>query len=129
VADEELSFHIEEIPDADSVFMRAHRDYISDGELRPRVFRAQDGSMSVDWDKYSTPEATRQRAKKNPENNAVIRMGVGGIRGIGNLDVKHSPELDNQAHSDVNLPDNGADLTELRVLLRRIAQIVLPLSA
>jgi hypothetical protein len=128
VADEELSFAVETIPDADSVLMRAHRDHFSGGELRPRVFRAQGGGMSVDWNKYSTPEATRQRAKKNPENNAVIRMGVGGIRSIDNLDVKHSPEVDNQAHSDVNLPERNEDLTEVRILLRRIAEVVLPLG-
>jgi hypothetical protein len=129
VVNAQLGFPVEEIPDADSVLMRAHRMHFNKGELQPGVFRAQDGSMSVDWDKYSTPEATRQRAKKSPEKNAVIGMVVGSIRTIENLEVKHSPELDNQAHSDVSLPDKDADLTEVRVLLRRIAQIVLPLSA
>jgi hypothetical protein len=129
VADEKVSFPVEEIPDADSVFMRAHLIHFSNGELRPGVFRAQDGGMSVDWDKYSTPEATRQRARKNPENNAVIRMGVGGIRRIESLDVKHSPEPDNQAHSDVNLPEKNEDLTKVRMLLGRIAEVVIPLKA
>ena len=128
MADEGLGFPVEEVPDADSLFMRAHRDHLRDGSLQPGVFVARDGGMSVDWAKYSTPEATRQRAKKNPENNAVIRMEAGGIRSIDNLDVKHSPEIDNRAHSDVNLPDKREDLTKVRMLLRRIAEVVLPIG-
>ncbi|HME56787.1 MAG TPA: hypothetical protein VKF63_00495, partial [Terracidiphilus sp.] len=70
---------------------------------------------------------TRQRAKR-PERHAVIRMVVGFIRDIESLDVKHSPEPSNQAHSDVNLPDKREDLTKVRLLLGRIAEIVLPLN-
>jgi len=32
--------------------------------------------MSVDWDKYSTAEDTKNRARKNPHDNAVVSMGV-----------------------------------------------------
>jgi hypothetical protein len=109
--------------------MRAHRMHFASGSLRPGVFRAQGGGMSVDWSRYSSPEATRQRAAKSPENNAVIQMGVGRIRGIGDLEVRHSPEPANRAHSDINLPEKGEDLTETRVLLGRIAEVVLPLGS
>jgi len=120
-----LDFQIEEIPDADSVFMRAHKDYIRDGDLMSGVFREQDGGMSVDWDRYATPEDTRARAK-TPSKNAVLSLSVAGIRKIRELDVKHTPEATNRAHSEVDLPDDREDLTEVRLLLRRLAVIVIP---
>jgi hypothetical protein len=119
-----LEFPVEEIPDADSVFMRAHKDHFRDGTLRHSVFRAQDGGMSVNWDKYCSKEETKQQAKI-PAVNAVISLPVGGIRKIRDLNVKHTPEPRNRAHSEVNLPDNREDLTEVRVLLLRLADIVL----
>jgi hypothetical protein len=120
-----LGFPVEEIPDADSVFMRAHKDYIRDGDLVPGVFREQDGGMSVDWNKYASKEDTKQRAK-NPANNAVVSLSVGGIRKIDDLDVRHTPELSNRAHSEVYLPDSREELTEVRLLLHRLAEIVIP---
>jgi hypothetical protein len=123
-----LTVPVEGIPDPDSVFMRAHKTYFRDGELEPGVFAAKDGpGMSVDWEKYSSKEETRNRAK-SPNDNAVISLLVGGIRAIQNLDVQHMPELGNRAHSEVNLPDMREELTEVRVLLKRLALIVVPLS-
>jgi hypothetical protein len=122
-----LEFPIEEIPDADSVFMRAHKDYIRDGDLEPGVFREQDGGMSVDWNKYASKEDTKRRAK-NPANNAVVSLLVGGIRKIDDLDVRHTPEPTNRAHAEVDLPDGREQLTEVRLLLYRLATIVIPLG-
>ena len=124
---DELAWPIEQIPDADSVFMRAHETYFRDGELEPGVFTSKEGpGMSVDWDKYSSKEQTRQRAKK-PEKNAVISLSVGGIRKIDQLDVAHRPELGNRAHSEVDLPTHE-ELTEIRFKLNRLAQTVIPLA-
>jgi hypothetical protein len=120
-----LDFPIENIPDADSVFMRAHKTYIRDGDLVPGVFREQDGGMSVDWDKYASPKDTKGRAK-NPADNAVLSLSVAGIRKIRDLDVRHTPEPTNRAHSEVDLPDDREELTEARLLLRRLAAIVIP---
>jgi len=122
-----LVFPIEEIPNADSVFMRAHKTHFRGGDLEPSVFKAQDGAMSVDWDKYSTKEETKQRAKK-PTDNAVVSLSVGGIRKIKDLNVIHTPEPTNKAHSEVNLPDNRVDYIEARLRLHRLAEIVLPLG-
>jgi hypothetical protein len=131
VADERSNqLAVEIIPDAHNVLMRAHREYFSQttGELQPGVFQAkEDEYMSVDWEKYSTPQATRQRAR-NPERNAVISLLARGIRDIDSLDVIHKPEPDNCAHSGVVLPGNREELAEIRVLLLRIAQIVLPIA-
>ena len=119
---------VEEISNADSVFMRAHRRHFRGGELEVGVFRAHDGGMSANWEKYASAEVTKQQARKNPNDNAVICLVVGDIRAIKNLDVKHTPKPDNMAHSDVNLPDKREELTEVRVLLLRVAAIVIPLS-
>ncbi|OFW26727.1 MAG: hypothetical protein A3J28_10220 [Acidobacteria bacterium RIFCSPLOWO2_12_FULL_60_22] len=126
---DELDWPIKEIPDADSVFRRAHRNDFRDGELEPGVFRAQGAGMSVNWDRYASAEETRQQARKHPHDNAVISMPVGGIRQIDDLRVEHTPEPTNQAHSDVHgLPENRERRTEVRVLLLRITTIVLPLT-
>lgn len=124
---DELRWPIEEIPDADSVFMRARREHIRDGELLPGVFKDR-GGMSVNWDKYASAEDTKKQASKNPDHNAVISMPVVEIRKIDDLRVEHTPETTNQAHSDVfGLPQKGEQLTEVRFLLRKIAPIVIPL--
>jgi hypothetical protein len=126
VADE-LAFAVEEIPDADSVFMRVHRDFIRNGDLLPGAFKSQDGGMSVDWSKYASREDAKRRAKV-PADHAVVSLLVGGIRKIDDLDVKHTPEPDNRAHSEVDLADNREQLTEVRFLLNRLAAIVIPLG-
>ena len=128
MADPQLNFPIEEIPDADAVFLRAHRNLLRDGEIVPGVFRSHEAGMSVDWSKYATPEYTRLRARK-PLENAVLALIVGEIRAIVGLAVHHSPQSDNQAHSDVILPEQGEDLTEARIKLGRIASFAIPLGA
>ena len=130
---DEVIWPVEPIPDADNVFMRAHRMHFRDGELHPGVFREQGNGMSVDWDKYSTAEDTKNRARKNPHDNAVVSMGVARVREIGNLQVKHQPDqaLRNRAHSNVlGLPARDSpELVEVRLKLRRISTVVLPLDS
>lgn len=119
---------VEDIPGDAKIYMRAHRMYFRP-KLQPGVFRPHDGGMSVDWEKYSTPEETRQRAAK-PEDNAVICLPVEGVRAIDRLDVKHTPDhtlgSENRAHSDVlGIPDGGEDQTEIRALLLEISKVVI----
>lgn len=118
----------ETIPDSDAVFMRAHETYYRDGELTPGVFKAKEGGMSVDWSKYCSMEETRQRAT-SPEKNAILSLPVGGIRKTDDLDVIHRPEPDNRAHSEVDLPIDREKLTEVRLLLKRLAQTVIPIAS
>ena len=85
--------------------------------------------MSVNWDRYASAEETKQQARKDPEHNAVISMRVIAIRQIDDLRVEHTPEPTNRAHSDVfGLPQKGEQLTEVRLRLRDIAAIVIPLT-
>ena len=125
----ELAWPIEQIPDDDFVFMRAHRVHFRQGKLGPGVFRAQGEGMSVNWEKYASAEETRRQARRNPEENAIIRMSVLGIRRVDDLRVEHAPEIANRAHSEVYGLSGNPELTELRVLLLRIAEIALPLTA
>jgi hypothetical protein len=127
-----VNWSIEHIPDDADVFMRAHSMFFRRRVLQPGVFRPHYGSMSVDWDKYPSPEDTRQRAV-NPQENAVIALPVGEIRNIGHLDVKHTPdhtpESMNRAHSDVVGIPEGEDLTEVRTLLLAASNIVIGLQS
>ena len=127
---DELGWPVEQIPDADSVFMRAHRDYFRDGELQPGLFQPHGQGMSVNWDRYASAEETKQQARKDPDHNAVISMPVIHIRQIDDLRVEHTPEPTNRAHTDVfGLPQKGEHLAEVRVLLRRISKIEIPLTS
>ena len=126
---DELVWPIEEIPDTDFVFMRANRVYFPYGGLMPGIFRAHGACMSVNWDKYASAEETKQQATKGPDDNAVIRMPVIGIRQTEALRVEHTPEPTNRAHSGVYGLENHKQLTEVRVLLLRISKVVIPLTS
>jgi hypothetical protein len=126
-----VDWPVEFIPDEADVYMRAHRTFFRGTMLLPGVFRSHGGGMSADWEKYSTPEETRQRANQ-PSENAVMCLPVAGIRDIQDLDVEHTPdrtpESPNRAHSDVlGMPDPGEDLTEVRASLLDIATMLIGL--
>lgn len=108
--------------------MRAHRAHFRNGELAPGVFKAQGDGMSVDWDKYSTAEQTRLRAKK-PDENAILSLPVISIRNIKPLRVEHEPDpqADNRAHAEVFDMPKAEQLTETRIKLLRIAVVAIPI--
>lgn len=125
---DEVNWPVEDIPDEDGLYMRAHKKFFPQNILQPGVFREHDGGMSVDWSKYSAPADTRACAN-NPSANAVICLLAGQIRSIQSLTVVHDPQPSNRAHSNVDLPDHGENLTEARLELLRHATVVLPLSS
>lgn len=116
----------EEIPGQDFLYLRIHEaNLYPDGTPNPGAFRnrpdkLKDG-MSTDWDKYSNPAQTRDRAHE-PYKNKVVKMNVGEVRLIPQQIVKHTPDLENhnRAHTDVFGPKD----TEARVLFRRICAFV-----
>ena len=128
MANEQLDFPTEDIPDADQVFMRAHRNFLRNGAITPNVFRAQGEGMSVDWSKYASPDDTRSRARK-PLDNAILALVAGEVRSKTGLGVNHTPLPENRAHSDVILPQDDEDLTEARIKLGRIATLAIPLDS
>lgn len=127
----------ENIPNEDNLFMRIHinllmkpiEKLVQNSEVPPNIFRPHGKSISTDWENYSTPEDTQKRTN-DPDKNWVIQMNVGNIRNINPLEVKHTPKIDNKAHTDVlNLQtksNNKAKLLKMRVLLSDISAWVIP---
>jgi hypothetical protein len=108
----EIAWVPESVPDADRLFMRVHVALVTDGNVRPNVFREHDGAMSTDWEKYSTAEQTRDRGRE-PSKNGVIALVAGVVRSIEDLEVRHSPDVAraNRAHTIIlrlELPDGPA---------------------
>lgn len=103
-----IDWPIEEIPDPDSLFYRVSVGWLRPGDLRiaPGLFQENKGSISSDWEKYSTAAQTRSRPGR-PERFAVIRMIAGLVREIDGLRVSHSPvqnvegRPDNRAHTSI----------------------------
>ncbi len=95
---------VEDIPDSASLFYRVSKGWLNpnDPQLAPGVFREHEGSMSCDWDKYSTASETRARTGC-PQDFGVIRLNAGGIGRIEGLRLEHDPDypFKNQAHYSV----------------------------
>ncbi len=122
----EPSWEKEEIPNSSMLYMRVHwRDLGEDDTPNVGAFRDHGGSMSTDWDKYSTPQETLNRARV-PRRNAVIEMNVEDVRSIPHQIVKHCPMPENRAHTGV-IGDKRGD-PEVRIKFRRICRIILPWS-
>ena len=101
------SWPVEEIPDQDSLFYRVSVGWVRpDLKVAPGIFRENKGSISTDWEKYSTASETRARPGK-PQRFAILRLIAGPVREIDELTVSHSPvqnvggNPDNRAHSDI----------------------------
>lgn len=129
LADAIVPWRPEDIPDKDLLFMRAHRSYFADdGSIGVGVFRnhptEQDG-MSTDWEKYSTPQEARDRAR-TPGDNAVLKMVAGDVRGIPGQTVVHEPLAHNRAHTEVF--GDKKPTPEVRVLFSRIVDYAIRLD-
>jgi hypothetical protein len=116
-------WEVEDIPDGDRLFLRVHANDVraSGGKLHPGVFREQRGSMSVDWEKYSTAEESRNRAR-HPERVGILALIAGYVRSIEGLTVLHEPDEErrNRAHSGVHgIFDPAAANPEVRKTMIR----------
>jgi hypothetical protein len=119
----------EEIPNESLLYMRAHQVYKkTDGTLKPGVFKDQGDSMSTDWDRYSTPQETLDRARV-PAQNAVISLNVGEVRAIDPLSVKHDlRDVDGQPVHRAHTSVFGEKTPEVRLKLRRIHGWAIPFT-
>jgi len=113
----------EAIPDDAVLYMRLHRMWMKDGVPIPGAFRNIVDGMSTDWDRYSTPEETRQRAKV-PVDNAVITLVAGQVGAIPGQSVEHAPLPDNRAHTNVV----GEKSPQARLMFLRLYRMVIPLT-
>ncbi|TAK55850.1 MAG: hypothetical protein EPO24_11710 [Bacteroidetes bacterium] len=106
------------IPDSDTLFLRVHKNnYNKETHVpRPIAFDDHGGAMSTDWNKYSTPEETRNRTPKKPDSYGVLSLIVKDVRSIHNQKVEHTPRLENRDHTDVI----GLKDTEARIKFSEI---------
>jgi len=120
---------IEIIPNEDDLYYRIHKMYYEDvpNVIPGSGFRPQGKSLSTDWNKYSTPERSRQRATI-PEDNRIVEMNVGDVRVIP-LTVNHTPDHVevNRAHTDVlGLIDiSKSELNKIRSQLATLSSWVI----
>ncbi len=122
-----MAWQPEQIPNRDRLFMRIDKTWRKkDGSIAPSGFQNRGAGMSTDWVKYATPQETRRRAKQ-PGHNAVVTLHVGSVRELPEQQVEHTPDVEraNRAHTDVF----GEKDEEVRIMLRRIAEIVIGFDA
>ncbi|MFX0103801.1 MAG: hypothetical protein ACFFCS_29835 [Candidatus Hodarchaeota archaeon] len=105
MADGPLKWEREHIPDEDFLFRRVHESFLDEDDpdfIPPAIFRESkgNGGVSVDWNKYSTSNDARNRARE-PERNGIIEISAISIRDVENLEVNHVPIFNNRAHSNI----------------------------
>ena len=119
------SWPIEQIPDADRLFMRVHRNYIQNSQPIPGVFQnhgeGEQEGMSTDWSRHSTAAQTKLRAVNPAWIGGVIQMVVRDVRKIPRQTVQHAPLPDNRAHTNVKGPKKeSVEGTQVRYLFMSI---------
>lgn len=126
-----MSYPIEVIGSEQKLFYRIHKvnvdESISDPilRIRPAAFNPQPVSqgsvqMSVNWEKYSTAETTKNSAARNPHLNGVLSFISNQVRSSPvNLDVTHSPTK-NRSHSHIHDVVSEKNDPEIRLHLREI---------
>lgn len=123
MADELLKqWPVEQIPDDDFLFMRIHADFLKCGDPIG-AYQDRKGGMSTDWDRYSTAQEARNRAK-NPKMNGIVRLHVKKVRELEDMLVEHAPLPLNRAHSEVF----GEKTPQIRLMLNRMAEWVIRLE-
>lgn len=126
---EKVVYAIEDINNDDKLFYRIHIIYIDpeieDSKLKilPSAFDPQPKpnsvEMSVNWDKYSSAEETKNLARK-PEKNGVLNFITSHVRNIPiNLKVSHKPSSI-RAHSIIHDVVSEENDPEIRMKLRGI---------
>jgi len=87
-----MNWTVEYIPNSDFLYRRVHANILiiaqNWDDIPPFAFKDNNG-ISVDWNKYSTPEESRQRAV-NPEQIGIIQIKVESARQFQNLSVDHT---------------------------------------
>ena len=120
---------MEIIPNEDDLYYRIHQMYFKDNpnDIPGSGFRPQGESLSTDWDKYSTPEESHQRAAI-PDDNRIVEMNVGDVRVIP-LTVEHNPDQFrmNRAHTDVLglIGLSKSEINEIRSKLADFCELII----
>jgi len=128
-----MAFAVEEIPGEAALFLRVHKDqFVTVGEAgarRPSSACFRRPRLSVNWEKYSTPEGTAK-----PTSAAVVALRAHDCRSLGQT-VEHTPiqagEVDgpNQAHSEVCGPKEDKVIQNSFVRLSKVVWVRIPAPA
>lgn len=99
-------YQIEKIPDSDLLYRRFLLKALNStiNHIQSDIFEPskKDNKVSTEWDKYSSIKQIKANApKRKPEEYSVVEIKVGDIRNECNLGVKHAPEKNNQAHTNI----------------------------
>lgn len=116
----DMAFAVEAILDEATLYRRIHRNHFDakTGKVASAAFKQE--RMSVNWDKYSTPEQTA-----DANSSAVVAIVAGACRKLEQT-VEHAPvEADqpggpNQAHAEVC----GKKTSPISHQLRDLASLV-----
>ena len=91
------------------------------GAFRNRPKDNPQSGMSTDWEKYASPQDTRNRGAKAATEYAVLGLSVAEIRRIPNQVVEHTPIPTNRSHTDVF----GEKTSEVRVRLLKAHRMLI----
>ncbi|MHA1381968.1 MAG: hypothetical protein ACTSRG_26655 [Candidatus Helarchaeota archaeon] len=115
------------IPDTDKLYRRVPLFLITDRNKIPSsaFIYKRNSKISVDWSEYSTPEQTLSRGDPQYEYS-IIEMLAGAVRELPPLDVKHKPEEENMAHSEIiGLPPEKRKRRRMAIHLKRISKYII----
>ena len=116
-----MSYPTEEIPPEDKLYRRIPNYYFKKGYIPTRAFHFDEDGCSVDWERYSDPEKTRNRVSDDgldPSNFSVGSVINQNVLELG-LNVQHNPQpndvepnRDNQTHTLIisNDPEDILDI-------------------
>jgi hypothetical protein len=109
-----MAFAVEEVPDPANLFRNVPAVQYDAENSRASSAAFNDPEMSVNWDKYATPE---QHARPNTE--CVVAINCGVCRATGQM-VQHAPVEPgqqfgpNQAHTEIRGKKTGSVKNKLR---------------
>ena len=124
--EELINWVVEVIPDTQRLYMRVHKMFVYQGDFVVGVFRDQGEGMSTEWEKYSSPEDARSRAKV-PRENGVIEMIAGSVSETPGLRVQHAPDLERRVRGHTEVIGDKKTDPEVRGKLKRISRWLIAL--
>lgn len=115
------------IPDQDYVFRYVHLGLINRKKpemIMPNYFSFLNNSMSVSWDKYISAEGISEQLKEKKSEYGILKMKVGLLREIKELEVFHSPTSDVRSHALITIKayEPKSSQIRIRVNLAKIAE-------
>ena len=115
----------EYIKDEHELYRFIHKTYIKGNEISKSSFKIEMFRISVDWDKRTqppyNPHYTRAR-NGDPIDYAVIGLITGDVRTEG-FNAEHTPDKDNEAHSDIIIPEEIplSQENKIKTILRNLS--------